>query len=137
MRLTTRSRYGARLLLDIARNEAEGPVSVSEISKREDIPVKYLEALIHKLKRAGYLESVRGPRGGYRLGRSASDISLAEIVRILEGDLKLVDCEGKDTVCGRIRDCPTRRIWKDIEDTVTRKLENVSVQDLLHGCHIG
>lgn len=133
MRLTTRSRYGARLLLDIANNEAKGPVSVSEISKREDIPVKYLEALIHKLKRAGYLESIRGPRGGYRLGRAPSEITLAEIVRILEGDLKLVDCEGKESACGRIQDCPTRRIWKDIEDTVTRKLENVTVQHLVNG----
>ncbi len=132
MRLTTRSRYGARLLLDIANHEAKGPVSVSEISKREDIPVKYLEALIHKLKRAGYLESIRGPRGGYRLGRAPSEITLAEIVRILEGDLKLVDCEGKESACGRIQDCPTRRIWKDIEDTVTRKLENVTVQDLVN-----
>ena len=92
MRLSTRGRYGTRLMVDLAQHYADGPVSLAEIAKRQDLSAKYLEQLIILLKGAGLIRSVRGRRGGYMLARRPEEISVGEIVETLEGKLSLVDC---------------------------------------------
>ncbi len=91
MKLSTRSRYGTRMLLDIAENSNGRPVSVSEVSARLGVSVKYLEQLIRPLKRGGYLASVRGPKGGHMLTRRPEEITVGEVVRLLEGGINLTD----------------------------------------------
>jgi Rrf2 family protein len=131
MRLTTRSRYGTRLVLDIAQNQDKGPVSVSQISKRQDISVKYLEGLIWELKKAGYIDSVRGAKGGHLLNKAPEHITIAEIVDVLEGNSHLVECDPEDNPCPRAENCPTRRLWKDVEQLVYDKLSSVTIKDLM------
>ena len=131
MRLTTRSRYGTRLVLDIAQRQEDGPVSVSQIAKRQDISVKYLEGLIWELKKAGYITSVRGARGGHLLTRLPEEITVADIVDVLEGNSHLVECDLQDKPCPRADFCPTRNLWKDVQDMVYDKLSSVTIHDLM------
>ncbi len=131
MRLTTRSRYGTRLIIDIAKNQDKGPVQVGDIAKREELSVKYLELLIRSLRQAGYLKSVRGAKGGHLLAKAPEDIKIGEIVEVLEGDILLVDCSRDDGYCSRKGNCPTLPLWQEIEDLVHDKLYSVSVQDLI------
>ncbi len=131
MRLTTRSRYGTRLVLDIAQRQEDGPVSVSQIAKRQDISVKYLEGLIWELKKAGYIRSVRGAKGGHLLTRLPNEITVADIVDVLEGDSHLVECDLKDKPCPRASHCPARTLWKDVQDMVYDKLSSVTIRDLM------
>jgi Rrf2 family protein len=85
MKLSTRSRYGTRILVDLARNKDKGPIQIGEISKRQDISVKYLEQLIRPLKKAKLVTSVRGPKGGHLLAENPENISLGQVVRLFEG----------------------------------------------------
>ena len=85
MRLSTRSRYAIRALLDLARHIDEGPVLVREIAEREDISVRYLEQLLLPLKAAGIVRAIRGANGGFTLSKNPSDINLREIIQIMEG----------------------------------------------------
>jgi len=87
MNLSTRARYGARAMVELAIYGTEVPVQAKEISRRQDIPVSYLSQLLHALRRAGLVRSIRGARGGYVLARPPSAISLLEILRVLEGSL--------------------------------------------------
>lgn len=135
MRLTTRSRYGTRLIVDIARHQDEGPVQVGDIAKREELSVKYLELLIRSLRQAGYLKSVRGAKGGHLLAKSAEEINIGEIVEVLEGDIQLVECSKNEDYCGRQKNCPTLPLWREIEKLVYDKLYSVTVQDLMDGYH--
>lgn len=130
MKLSTRSRYGTRMLLDIAENSNGKPVSVSEISKRLGVSVKYLEQLIRPLKRGGYLESVRGPKGGHLLTRSPEEITVGEVVRLLEGGINLTDCVGDDTVCGRSCECSVRSVWVEATQAMNRILDSITLSQI-------
>lgn len=131
MRLTTRSRYGTRLVLDIAKHQDKKPVQAGEIASRQGISVKYLELLISELKKAGYIRSQRGAKGGHMLTRPPKDISVGEIVELLEGDIHLTECHRNAASCPRSSTCPTRKLWKDVEDLVHDKLYSVTIQDLI------
>ncbi|MBI9079494.1 MAG: RrF2 family transcriptional regulator [Pseudodesulfovibrio sp.] len=131
MKLTTRSRYGTRMMLDIAQHCSSGPVRIQDIADRQGVSAKYLEKLIRKLKEAGFIKSKRGPRGGHTLARSTTEILIGEIVRALEGDDSLVECRaGKDT-CARIEVCLTRRLWKEASDAMYARLNSITLADLL------
>ncbi len=130
MKLTTRSRYGTRMVLDIAQNGGNGPVRIADIAKRQDISVKYLEKLIRELRDAGYIISRRGPKGGHVLNRKPADISVGEIVQVLEGEPRLVDCvDGK--TCERSSECLTRCIWQDASEAMFAKLNSITFEDLV------
>ncbi len=92
MKLSTRSRYGTRMMLDLAQHYDEGPVQIGNVSKRENISVKYLEQLIIPLKKANFIKSVRGPKGGHMLAKPPEAITVGEIVRVLEGGINLSSC---------------------------------------------
>jgi len=131
MRLTTRSRYGTRMALDIAQHCGDGPVRIQDIARRQGVSVKYLEKLIRKLKDAGFVKSKRGPRGGHILARPASEIPMGEVVRVLEGDGSLVECRSGRAGCDRTDVCLTRRLWVEAAEAMYSRLNSYSLADLL------
>ena len=108
MKLSTRSRYGTRMMLDLAQHYGESPVQIGEIARRQDISVKYLEQLIIPLKKAKYIKSIRGPKGGHVLAKPPEEITVGEIVELLEGGINLSDCIENPETCARSNICLTR-----------------------------
>ena len=133
MKLSTRSRYGARILVDLARHHDLQPIQIGEISKRQDISVKYLEQLIRPLKQAKLVTSVRGPKGGHLLAKKPEEITLGEIVRLFEGQSELVECISKPDKCSMSDDCQVRLAWKDATRVLYEKLDNTTIADLMEG----
>ena len=131
MKLSTRGRYGTRLMVDLARHYAQGPVPLGEIAKRQDLSAKYLEQLIILLKGAGLIRSARGRRGGYMLARKPERISVGEIVEALEGRLALVNCVIEPDLCYRSPECPTRDIWVNMTGMIKEQLYSMNLQQLL------
>jgi Rrf2 family transcriptional regulator, iron-sulfur cluster assembly transcription factor len=131
MKLSTKSRYGTRLLLDMAQHYNQGPVQLGDIAKRQNISVKYLEQIIIPLKKANYVQSVRGPKGGHALTRPPKEITVGEIVALLEEGVSLVECTERAAVCDRSPTCPTRRIWHEAAKALFDKLNTITLADLL------
>ena len=134
MRLTTKSRYGTRLILDLALHAQTDPVRLSEISKRQGISLKYLEKLIRMLKKAGFVNSMRGPYGGYMLAKPTEGISVGDIVRVLEGTDAITDCTESDDTCGmctRAGKCLTQYIWSETSKAMFEKLDSFKIDYLL------
>ena len=134
MRLTTKSRYGTRLILDLAINAQDGPVPLGDVSKRQNISLKYLEHLIRKLKEAGLIKSQRGPYGGHMLKKSPADITVGDIVRTLEKSTAITDCaETEDRLCGvcnRAGDCLSRWVWIEASEAMFKRLDEITIQSL-------
>ena len=133
MKISTRGRYGKRMMLDLAAHHDQGPTPLREIAKRQDLSVKYLEQLIIPLKAAGYIRSVRGARGGYTLARKPDKISVGQIIKTLEGGLSLVDCVEDPKVCEREKNCPTRDIWLRMSERLMEELSSLTLSDVLDG----
>jgi Rrf2 family protein len=131
MKLSTRGRYGTRLILEMAEHYQEGPIQLGTIAKRQDISVKYLEQLIIPLKKANYVKSVRGARGGHMLARPPDEITLGEIVTVLEGGMKLTECVENPAICKRSAGCLTRILWRELTEAMTEKLNTMTLADLL------
>lgn len=131
MKLTTRSRYGTRMMLDMAQHGGDGPVRIKDIAARQGVSVKYLEKLVRELKEAGLVTSRRGPRGGHLPAKALADISVGDIVRVLEGDLSLVVCDEHDRPCSRQDGCPTRFVWMAAAKAMHDKLDSITLADLL------
>ena len=131
MKLSTRSRYGARILVDLARHHGQGPVQIGEISKRQDISVKYLEQLIRPLKQANMVTSVRGPKGGHLLVKRPEEITLGQIVRLFEGQSELVECISNPEKCHMSDDCQVRLAWEDATRVLYEKLDSTTIADLM------
>lgn len=130
MKLSTRSRYGTRLMVDMAQHYNQGPVQLGDIAKRQNISLKYLEQIIIPLKKAHYIESIRGPRGGHSLTRPPEEITVAEIVALLEEGASLTDCSADAGVCERADFCPTRLVWKEASEAMFDKLQSITLADL-------
>jgi len=134
MRLTTKSRYGTRLILDLAINAQNGPVPLRDVSKRQNISLKYLEHLIRKLKEAGLIKSQRGPYGGHMLKKSPCDITVGDIVRTLEKTTAITDCAmAEDKLCGvcnRAGDCLSRWVWIEASEAMFKRLDEITIQSL-------
>jgi Rrf2 family iron-sulfur cluster assembly transcriptional regulator len=131
MRLSTRSRYGTRLMLDMAQNYQDGPLHLTSIANRQGISVKYLEQIIIPLKKAQYVKSVRGPKGGHALARPPEEITVGEIVALLEDGVNLVECSERPESCGRSENCVTRHIWREAAGAMFAKLNSITLADLV------
>jgi Rrf2 family iron-sulfur cluster assembly transcriptional regulator len=131
MKLSTRSRYGARLMVELAMNYGKGPMSIAEISRKQRIPLKYLEQIIIPLKRAKLVTSVRGPRGGHLLSAPPSRISLWDILFLLESKSSLVDCLVDEDTCEHVKTCPVRPVWYQALKAMTKVLKKTSLQNVL------
>jgi Rrf2 family protein len=131
MKLSTRGRYGMRLMVELAANYGRGPLSIATISRRQDIPLKYLEQLITPLKRSGLIKSLRGPKGGHMLTRPPSGIHVWEVVSLLETKAVLLDCLNDPGVCEHSGDCPLRPVWGKAYDAMRRIFEETTLCDIL------
>jgi Rrf2 family protein len=131
MKLSTRSRYGTRMLLEMARHYQDGPVHLGDIAKRQNISVKYLEQIIIPLKRARLVKSVRGSKGGHQLAKPPEQITVGEIVALLENGSGLVECVGRAELCERAPSCPTRLVWQEATQAMFDKLTSFTLADLL------
>ena len=131
MKLSTRSRYGTRIILELARHFGKDPVQVSEIAKIQKIPVKYLEQLIRSLKQANLITSVRGSKGGHRLNERPEKITVGQIVRHLEGQTDLVECVSLPEKCQMSDECRVRNVWMDATEAMYEKLDAITIADLI------
>lgn len=119
------------MLLDMAQHGNEGPVQVGSIAKRQDISVKYLEQLIIPLKKAHYIKSVRGPKGGHMLSRPPEEITVGEVVDLLEGGVNLADCIKHPDICLRHDTCVTRAIWEEATEAMHEKLDSITLAEMM------
>lgn len=131
MKLSTKSRYGTRLMLDMAQHYQGEPIHLAEVAQRQGISVKYLEQIIIPLKKANYIRSVRGPKGGHTLARPPEEITVGEIVALLEESTTFVDCSDHDSACERSSTCLTRRLWKEAAQAMFDKLNNITLADVM------
>ena len=131
MKLSTRGRYGTRLMLELAKHYGKGPVNITEISKTQGISVKYLEQIIIPLKKANLITSVRGPKGGHTLSKSPDKIFLWQILKPLESHLTLVDCVSNDDTCEHIETCLIRPVWGKAYHAMMNIFKETSLEDIL------
>jgi Rrf2 family protein len=131
MKISTRSRYGVRLLLDMAGRYQEGPVHLADVAARQGISLKYLEQIIIPLKKADYIKSLRGPKGGHCLARPPEEITVGEIVAILEEGDTFLDCSSRPDVCERSGLCLTRDVWREAAKAMFDHLSAITLADLL------
>ncbi len=131
MKISTRTRYGLRLLVYLAGENPDKLLQVKEIAKHESIPVKYLEQIIRPLKKAGMLKVVRGAKGGYFIGRRPENISVKEVFDVLENNSSLLDCLQNKNTCERKNICSTFDFWNNFNNAVNEYLENVSIADIV------
>lgn len=131
MRLTTKGRFAVTAMIDLALREHAGPVALAGISGRQQISLSYLEQLFGKLRRGALVESVRGPGGGYRLGRAASDISVAEIIDAVDEPVDATQCQGKEN-CLDDRRCLTHDLWANLNARMVEYLDGVTLESLIH-----
>jgi Rrf2 family iron-sulfur cluster assembly transcriptional regulator len=131
MKLSTRSRYGTRMMLDMAQRYNEGPIHIGNIAGRVDVSVKYLEQLIIPLKKAGFVKSLRGAKGGHMLNKAPNKITVGGIVEVLEGGIDLTDCVGNPRVCKKHKDCLARSIWKDATKAMYDKLNSITLSEII------
>ncbi len=130
MRLSTKGRYAARALLDLALHYGEGPVMVKDISRRQQLSDRYLQQILSLLKAAGFVRVVRGPRGGFVLARPPAETRLIDIVSVIEGSTAPVDCVDEPQVCDRSTACATREVWADVKRAIDGVLGAVTLQAL-------
>jgi Rrf2 family protein len=131
MKLSTRSRYGTRLIIELAMRYEQGPVFLKDISRSQEISLKYLGQIVIRLKKAGIVSSARGAHGGYYLAKHPQKIKLSHIVEALDGPFILVKCLEGNKNCNRIEICLTRRAWKEVNRRFYNILESITIQDLL------
>jgi len=132
VKLSTRTRYGVRAMLELAKHQTKGPLQLKVIASRQGISVKYLEQLIAVLKAAGLVKSVRGAKGGYALAKPASQIKLSDCFITLEGPVITAECVKDESYCRRIVDCAVRDVWVKVQEAVMDILGSITLKDLVN-----
>lgn len=131
MKLSTRTRYAMRAMLELANHYGNGPLQTRVIAGHQDISVKYLEQLMAALKAAGLIRSQRGAKGGYVLSRPPNEIMLDEVFNIFEGTVVTVECVGDENYCAKAADCIARQVWSEVQRAVKNTLQAVSLQEAI------
>ena len=131
MKISTKGRYGLRTLMDIAVHQAQGPVNLNDIAERQGISAKYLWQIVNLLKTAGFVRGTRGPKGGYVLLRNPTDISLLDVIQILEGPVSLVECVDDPDFCVRVENCVAHSVWAEVSQAFRDALARVSLAEIL------
>lgn len=132
MKISTKGRYALRTMLDLAVHENGGLIPLREISTRQGITIKYLEQVMNLLNKAGYVRSVRGAGGGYRLAKEPSEYTIGDILRVAEGSLAPVSClEDEVNLCPRNADCMTVDFWEGLADAINNYVDSFTLEDLL------
>ena len=132
MRLSTKSRYGLRILMQIAMENQEGKAAQGKtISKKQDISEPYLEQIMIPLKNAGYVRAMRGCNGGYFLNKNPQDITVLAVIELFEGELNLVDCVSDENNCPRVKECQTSNVWKKIAGSMRDTAGKITLASIL------
>jgi Rrf2 family protein len=131
MKISTKIRYGTRAMVELASHYGEGPLELKEIAKKESISIKYLEQVIIPLRTAGFVKSVRGSKGGYRLAKPPSEISLNDLIDILNGPVNLMECIKDPKACQRVPYCVTRDVWREISEAIDKIFHSVTLEDMV------
>ncbi|HWR57753.1 MAG TPA: Rrf2 family transcriptional regulator [Thermodesulfovibrionales bacterium] len=135
LKLSTKGQYGVRAMFEIARGYPEYPVTIREISERQDVSVAYLEQILNKLRRAGLIKSVKGPGGGYLLAAEPAAISIASILKELEGPVAITSCLDPEEGCARVEGCVTHLLWRSLGAKIEAFLETITLNNLLKQEH--
>lgn len=132
MKISTKGRYSLRLMLDLAQHNTGEYISLKEISARQDISVKYLEQIVSNLTRTGYLKSIRGAQGGYKLAKAPAEYIIGDILRNTEGLIVPVAClEDAPNQCPRYKQCNTIKFWEGLNQTINQYIDQFTLEDLL------
>ncbi len=131
MKLSTRTRYAIRAILQLADNFGKGPLQTRIIAQQQDISVKYLEQLMAALKSAGLVTSQRGAKGGYVLARTPDQIKLSEVFDVFEGPVVTVECVSNENYCTKAADCIARQVWSEVQRAVKNVLQSITLADAL------
>ena len=131
MKLSTRTRYAVRAIIELAQNDGKRPLQLKIIAKRQDISVKYLEQLMTSLRSGGFVRSVRGSKGGYVLAKPPEQITLNEVLYCLEGPISTVECVENEDYCGRAADCAARQVWAKVEQAIDNVLKSITLKDIV------
>ena len=120
-------------MLDIAQHDKGEPVRIKDISARQDISLKYLEQIVSALVRANYLQSIRGPQGGYHLVRKPDEYTIGDILRATEGSLACVECLSTEyNYCERAGNCVTVRLWRELDEAISSVVDKYTIEDLMN-----
>lgn len=133
LRLSTKGQYGVRAMFEIACGYPDRPVTIKEIARRQDVSTAYLEQILNSLRRAGLVKSVKGPGGGYLLSRRPEEITIAEILRDLEGPIAITSCLNPVEGCLRVDSCVTHLLWKSLGEQIDTFLRTISLSKLMAG----
>ncbi len=138
MMISTKGRYALRTMLDLALNDEGEYIPLRDIAERQDISVKYLEQIVSALTRAGFVRSVRGTGGGYRLAKRPEEYTVGMILRLTEGNLAPVAClEFEQNSCPRAANCVTLGIWEKLYDAINNVVDNITLADLVRNAKTG
>ena len=132
MKLSTKTRYGTRMILDMAQHYGQGAIQLGEIAGRQNISLKYLEQIIRPLKEADYIKSFRGAKGGHILAKPPEEVTVGEIVAVLEGGDTLIHCDKDPEDCERVDTCLTRYLWREAATAMFQRLSTITFADLIN-----
>ena len=133
MKVSTKGRYALRIMLDLAMHNSGELVPLKDIARRQGITLKYMEQIISPLSKAGFVQSLRGSSGGYRLARNPSDYTVGSILRVLEGPLAPTACLETDVnECPRVDSCPTISFWNGLNKVINEYVDSVTLEDLVN-----
>ena len=132
MKLSTKGRYGVTAMYDLAMHVGKGPISLKSVAERQEISEHYLEQLMGQLRKAGLVKSTRGAQGGYMLTKQPTDITVGDIVRVMEGPIAPVDCllSEAPSCCDKVGRCVTRGVWRKVGDSIAKVLDDITLADL-------
>lgn len=131
MKISTKGRYALRVMIDLATNNKGEFISLKDIAERQEISNKYLEQIIAKLNKAGYLETARGNNGGYKLAKSPKEYVVGDILRATEGELKPIYCLTEEGNCNRKENCKTYSFWKGLDNVISEYIDGKTLEDLI------
>ncbi len=131
MKISTKGRYGLRILLDLALHDSETPRLIRDIASSQQISEKYISRLIIDLRRAGMVRSIRGAKGGFRIAKKPETITLLDVVEVMEGPLSIVDCVRFPEKCNRTANCATREIWNKLNSEIRESMSRITLADIL------
>jgi Rrf2 family cysteine metabolism transcriptional repressor len=131
--LSQKSQYAVRAVLELAKRHGSGPVKAAQVAEAQYIPVRFLENILNQLRQAGTIESVRGKEGGYRLGRTPQEISVGEVVRLVQGAMSEIECAGAtgDAACSLQTGCVLLPMWQKAHQAMMDVFDGTTFQDLV------
>ena len=131
MKLSTRGRYGLKAMFDLALHEGSDPIPLKLIAERQNISDQYLEQIFSTLKKAELVRSVRGAQGGYFLYKKPNEITVGNILRALEGNLKITNCQMDEDLCENYKSCATKGVWTRLQKSMEEVVDSITLQDMV------